>query len=108
MAKNDLQHRIAMRVAIETAKARLFTLQLSEDIMLIAAEEEFGFAPEALERLRSRFRNAYHEWRVKLEEDNKDDKDLWYSQEVHERNLRQIMGEFYEPKELRYGLEVKQ
>ena len=108
MAKNDLQHRIAVRIAAEKAAARLFTLQLSEDIMLIAAEEEFGFAPEALERLRNRFRNAYHEWRLKLEEDNKDDKELWYSQEVHERNLRQIMGEYYEPKELRYGLEVKQ
>ena len=107
MAKNDLQHRIAARISVEKAKARMFTLQLSEDIMLIAAEEEFGFAPEALEKLRSRFRQAYTDWRLKLEEDNKDDKELWYSMEIHERNLRQILGEFYEEKDLRYGVTLK-
>lgn len=103
MAKNDLQHRIATRIAVEKAAARLFTLQLSEDIMLMAAAEEFNFSPEDLDKLRNRFRSEYHEWRLALEEDHKDDKDLWYSSEVHERNLRQILGEFYEPKELRYG-----
>ena len=107
MAKNDLQRRIGVRIAEEKAKARLFTLQLSEDIMLMAAYEEFGFAPEALEKLRNRFRNEYHEWRIKLEEDHKDDKELWYSMECHERNLRQIMGEYYEEKDLRYGVTVK-
>ena len=104
MAKNDLQRRIALRIAEERAKARMFTVQLSEDIMLIAAEEEFGFAPEALDQLRNRFRIEYEDWREKLETDHKDDKDLWYLQEVHERNLRQILGEYYEDKEIRYGL----
>lgn len=107
MAKNDLQHRIAARIAVEKAAARLFTLQLSEDIMLMAAAEEFGFAPEALDKLRARFRMEYMEWRKKLEEDHKDDKELWYSMEVHERNPRQILGEFYEEKDLRYGVTVK-
>lgn len=108
MPKNDLQHRIAARIAVEKAAARLFTLQLSEDMMLKAAYTAFGFAPEALAQLRDAFRQEYHEWRLKLEDDNRDDKELWYSSEVHERELRQIMGEYYEDKEARYGLGGKE
>lgn len=106
--KNDLQHRIAARIAAETAAARLFTLQLSEDMMLKAAYTAFAFEPEALDQLRTAFRQEYHEWRLKLEEDNRDDKELWYSSEVHERELRQIMGEYYEDKDARYGLGGKE
>lgn len=108
MPKNDLQHRIAARIAVEKAAARLFTLQLSEDMMLKAAYTAFGFAPDDLAQLRSAFRKEYHEWRLKLEEDNRDDKELWYSSEVHERELRQIMGEYYEEKDARYGLTRKE
>ena len=104
MAKNDLQHRIAARIAVEKAAARIFTLQLSEDIMLKAAYTAFGSSPEELDKLRTAFRQEYHEWRIELEKDHKDDKDLWYSSEVHERDLRQILGEFYEEKDLRYGV----
>ena len=107
MAKNDLKRRIDATIAVEKAKERIFTLQLSEDIMLRAAHTAFGFAPEALDKLRNTFRLEYEEWRLKLEEDHKDDKDLWYSMGVHERELRQILGKYYEEQEIRYGLKER-
>lgn len=107
MAKNDLKRRIDARIAVERAKARIFAVQLSEDIALKGAYTAFGFEPEALDTLRNAIRVEYEEWREKLEEDDKDDKDLWYSSEVHEREMRQILGEYYEDKEIRYGLKER-
>ena len=100
--KNDLQYRIAVREQIAREQGQHFGVKLSEDMMLKAAYVAFESTPEALDKLRAEFRNQYIEWSDKIGEDYKWDKELWYSSEVHEREMRSILGEYYEEKEDRF------
>lgn len=71
--------------------------------MLRAAYETFHCLPEELDRLRKKFREIYHERSESIHEDSKwDKKDLWYSSEVNEREMREIMGEYYEEPDNRF------
>lgn len=102
MKKSGLLNNIAKQVAEERFWARVQAVQLSEDIALKAAYVVFGCTPEDLNKLRAAIREEYDEWCDKIDKDYKYDKQLWYSDEVHERELRSILGEYYEEKEQRY------
>lgn len=96
MKKNDLQRSTERRISLERNRMKLFTIQVSEDIMLKAAYTAFDMSPEDLLKLRDAYRQEYREFQHKFAEDYKYDKDVWYASELHERDLRLILGDYYE------------
>lgn len=82
---------------------RDFVQQLCCDVMLIAANAEFGFGPERLKRLHNTYEDAYDEYADLIIEDAKIEKDLDYAKGKIDMKLKQILGDYFEPWEERYG-----
>lgn len=83
------------KISAAKAETRKLTLLLSEDMVRIAAYEVLGASPEVQEKMVERFRAGHKDWSTEVVKD--DDKDFWYSLEVHERNMREVMGDTYRP-----------
>lgn len=96
MKKNDLQRNIERKVTLERQRMKRFVIQVSEDIMLKAAYTAFDMSPDDLAKLRTAYRKEYQEFQHTFSDDYKYDKDVWYASEVHERDLRLILGDHYE------------
>lgn len=97
LAKLDKRHEQDM------AWMRVFTVQQCVDMMLIAANEEYGLGSERLQRLEETFYAVFNEYAKMTVEDAKDDKSIEYTKYKLDRKLRQIMGEKFVPWEKRYG-----
>lgn len=73
------------------------------DMMLIAVDNVFDITPEQARDLASSFSECNDGWAEMVMDDAKDDSDLIYSEETVERRLRQICGENYQSREVRYA-----
>ena len=82
---------------------RLFTIQQSEDMMLIAANEAFGFGEERALKLLEKFREVFREYAEMTLEDGKDDRDITYTKGKLDQRLEAVMGKYFKPWEERYG-----
>jgi hypothetical protein len=80
----------------------MFAIQQSKDMMLIAAGDALGFGPERAKRLGDAFDAVFTEYCATLVEDNKCDKDNWYTRAKIDERLKQICGEHFVPWEERY------
>ena len=63
----------------EKAFLRTFTIQQCVDMMMIAANEEYGLGPERLNRLEKTFYSVFKEYAEMTIEDAKDDKAIEYT-----------------------------
>lgn len=102
MAKNDFLARIRREQAVAMYNARLFTIQLCKDIMLIAANDEFGFGRDRLKRLSDAFDAVMMENAEMVLEDSKSDQELWYSKEKLDQRLKELCGDDFVEWEERY------
>ena len=100
---NPLISGLQRKHQMELNGMRDFCLQFCGDIMLIAANAEFGFGPERLKKLHDTYEAAYDEYADLIINDTKYDKDMEYAKGKIDMKLQQIMGEYFEPWEERYG-----
>lgn len=100
--KNPLLAQIEARHQAELKFSRLFTVQQSKDMMLIAANEAFGFGPERSKVLSDAFDRVFQEYALATMEDAKYDKDIWFIREKLDQKLKSICGEHFVPWEERY------
>ena len=100
---NPMLAKIQSRHEMELAFQRRFTIQQCADMMLIAANAEFGFGADRLNRLEEVFFSVFTEYADMAIEDGKDDPDIVYTRDKLDRKLKQIMGPHFRPWEERYG-----
>lgn len=103
MAKNDILLRLRAKQRAELKGMQAFMLQLSGDIMLIAANEAFGFGRERAARLHEAWVQTWRDFGDLILDDLKSDKDLEYSKEKIDRRLQEFLGEYFAPWDERYG-----
>jgi hypothetical protein len=105
MAKkpNPMLAKIAARHEADMAWMKMFTVQQCVDMMMIAANEEYGLGPERLNRLEETFYSVFKDYAEMTIEDAKDDKAIEYTKSKLDRKLEQICGEYFKPWEERYG-----
>lgn len=77
--------------------ARMYTI---DDVCI--ALGRMGFTKEQFEAFRDKYSEVSNENAVELLEDAKTDKDIWYSNEMKERELKEHLGDLYVPQEERY------
>lgn len=105
MAKkpNPMLAKIEARHEADMAWMKMFTVQQCVDMMMIAANEEYGLGPERLNRLEKTFYSVFKEYAEMTIEDAKDDKAIEYTKSKLDRKLEQICGEYFKTWEVRYG-----
>ena len=105
MAKkpNHMLAKIEARHEADMAWMKMFTVQQCVDMMMIAANEEYGLGPERLNRLEKTFYSVFKEYAEMTIKDAKDDKAIEYTKSKLDRKLEQICGEYFKPWEVRYG-----
>jgi len=101
--KNPMLAKIEAKHQRELNFFRTFTVQQCVDMMMIAANEEYGLGPERLSRLEETFYSVFKEYAEMTIEDAKADKGIEYTKDKLDRKLRQILGEKFIPWEQRYG-----
>ena len=105
MGKNKGIYRL-FRTAAEFAAFKRdiihFTRMYTLDDVCIALGR-MGFTEEQFEAFRESYANVANENAVELLEDSKDDKDLWYSKDKKERELKEYLGSLYVPQEERFA-----
>lgn len=105
MGKNKGIYRL-FRTAAEFAAFKRdiihFTRMYTLDDVCIALGR-IGFTEEQFEAFRESYANVANENAVELLEDSKDDKDLWYSKDKKERDLKEYLGSLYVPQEERFA-----
>lgn len=94
--------RIEMQKKAEIRAMRLICIQQCKDMMLIAANDAFGFGADRLKRFADAYDAVFEEFAQMVVEDAKDDQDIWYSTGKCEERLREILGVHYVPREERY------
>ena len=87
---------------MERRAANNFMLQQAKDMMLIAANEAFGFGPDRLKRLSDAFDSVATIYAELALEDAKDDRNMWYTKAKTDETLKRICGEHFRPWEERY------
>lgn len=104
MAKtNSMLAKIQQRHDAEKAWLKMFTVQQCVDMMMIAANEEYGLGPERLARLEDTFYSVFKEYAEMTIEDAKSDKGIEYTKDKLDRKLSQILGDKFRSWEERYG-----
>ena len=81
---------------------RLFTIQQCKDIMLIAANDAFGFGAERARRLSDAFDKAFYDYAIQTLRDAKDDKEIAQTKYIIDKRLKEICGDYFVPWEGRY------
>lgn len=100
--QNPMLAKIEARHQAEMTYARIFAVQQSKDIMLIAANRAFNFGPERAKLLADTFDEVFTEYATMTVEDSRDDKDIWYTKAKIDQALQEICGESFVPWEERY------
>lgn len=100
---NPMLAKLEARHQAELSAARLFAVQQSKDIMLIAANVAFGFGPDRAKKLGDAFDEVWREYAAMTVNDAKDDKEIWYTKAKIDDLLKDICGEHFVPWEERYG-----
>ena len=77
---------------------RFYTL---DDVCI--ALGRMGFTEDQFETFRDLYSKVANENAVELLDDAKCDKDLWYSKDKKERELKEYLGRLYVPQEERFG-----
>lgn len=86
----------------EMHAVRWFTIQHCTDMMIIAANEAFGFGADRAKKLVDSFRDVMEEYAELTVADAKDDKQIWYTKEKVDSKLREILGDELIPWDKRY------
>lgn len=101
--KNPMLARIEARHQRDLAFQREFTIQQCCDMMLIAANDAFGFGADRLAKLQETYYAVFTEYAKMAISDGADDPDIEYTRAKVDAKLSQIMGENFVPWEARYG-----
>ncbi len=89
--------------AVGLLKVVALTEQRMLDRVAIALKEEFGFGPERQKRFHDRFESVYGELSKIEREDSQDNE---YLIEVEEKALQEALGKYYEPRDVRYDINI--
>ena len=96
LAKLDARHQA------ELSAARIFAVQQCRDMLVIAANEAFGFGPDRVKLLLHTFDKVFTEYAEMTIQDAKTDKEIWYEKDKLDARLREICGEHFAPWDERY------
>ncbi len=99
---NPMLAQIEARHQAELRASRIFTVQQSKDMMLLAANRAFGFGPERAKQLADALDAVWREFALLTVEDAKDDKEIWYAKDKLDAALRAVCGDHFVPWEERY------
>ena len=99
---NPMLAQIEARHEREKSALRLFCVQQSKDMMLLAANRAFGFGPERAKQLADAFDAVWLEFATLTVEDAKDDKEIWYAKDKLDAALQAVCGDHFVPWEERY------
>lgn len=100
--KNPMLAQIEARHQAELRASRLFTVQQSKDMMLLAANRAFGFGPERAKQLADAFDAVWREFALLTVEDAEHDREIWYAKDKLDAALRDVCGDHFVPWEERY------
>lgn len=75
-------------------------LQMGMDVAVVALNRSFGFGPERLNRFREMYQTVWDEYADMISADGDDTE---YAYAKMDEVLKQICGEYYTPREARYG-----
>ncbi len=102
--KNDYLDRIKQRIEIEKSKTRDHMMQHTVDMCTIALGR-LGWREKRLQRFIDEYNKAVDDYYNLTREDLKDgDKDIVYTIESMERELKKYCGTKYAPRSLRYAI----
>ena len=101
--QNKLIAKMESYVQARLMQERLFTIQQCKDIMLIAANEEFGFGADRAKRLGDAFDREFYKYANLTIEDAGADKSIEYTKAKIDSALERICGEYFTPWAERYG-----
>ena len=79
------------------------SIQVALDQAIITLSRVFGFGEVRAVRFREAFKKDLLEWAEDVQKDHKWDKETVYSTDKREEELKRILGESYEPIEVRYS-----
>ena len=100
---NPMLAKIQARHELDLRFQREFTIQQCCDMMLIAANDAFGFGADRLAKLQETYYAVFTEYAKLAISDGADDPDIEYTRAKVDAKLAQIMGENFVPWEGRYG-----
>lgn len=100
---NPLLAKIEARHRLDMAYQRTFTIQQCADMLLIAANAEFGFGADRLNRLEEVYYKVFTEYADLALEDGATDPEIVYTRAKVDAKLKEIMGPHFRPWEERYG-----
>lgn len=89
-------------VSNQVAASRHIHSQMCKDAALLAANKVFNMGPSRAPEFSEAFDEALRDIAVMTIKDGKDDKQLWYTKEKVDRELKRICGEHFVPWEDRY------
>lgn len=87
-----------------TIKTIAYAQQEMLDAMALTLSEFYGFGPERCKRFHDQFEEKYAELR-KIENEDADDREYFIA--TVERALKNAYGQYYEPRETRYMIHIK-
>ena len=100
--KNAYLERLERQKQAEMQASRLFVIQQCKDMMLIAANEAFGFGQDRIKKLSDTFDAVFERFANLVIEDAKDDAAIWYSKSIIDQRLKEICGEHFVEWDERY------
>lgn len=103
MAKKGLYRIFRTKAELDYHEAAIrdHTRQWTLDHVAVALGR-MGFREKRLKEFADTMTEVFNELCQATLDDYKDDKAMWYSQELLERELREYCGKYYTPKEQRY------
>lgn len=103
MPKNSYAIKLQQKKAKEMNRQRLYTLQMSRDMAVIALNEAFGFGAERCKKFLETYDAMFFDFAKDIIADVEADPDGAYFKDVQERRLKAIMGKYYAPRSERYN-----
>ena len=100
MKKSGYLAKLQARQERELQEARVYALQMGLDVGILALANEFGFGAERLNRFRNRYQEIWDEYQALI---NGDSADCEYAFAKMDEALKDACGEYYAPREERYG-----
>ena len=81
----------------------MVVIQECQDMACIALNDAFGFGPDRLKKFCEAFMRTWTDYATLTVEDARADSEVTYSVAKFEERLKQVCGEYYAPRDLRYG-----
>ena len=107
MPKNDFLDRIAKEKDLAMKYNTLINEQMNRDYAVIALNRHFGFGEKRAAEFLKTFTDVQVEYSRMMLKDHKDDKHFCYTKGKLDGELKEILGDYFVPFEMRYPNEAR-